>query len=72
MPTIQELYRNLENHELELKGYKRNDDDKKKGSLVLKASNSFDNDKDELAKFGIEDDEDDMALLSEKLQRILR
>ena len=48
MPTIQELYGNLEEHELELKRYKRNGDDKRKKSLALKAFNSFDNDEDEL------------------------
>ena len=42
MPTIQELYGNLEEHELELKRYKRNKDNKRKKSLALKASNSFD------------------------------
>ena len=44
MPTIQELYRNLEEHKLELKRYKRNGDDKKEKTLSLKAFNSFDDD----------------------------
>ena len=42
MPTIQELYGNPEEHELELERYKR------KKSLTLKASNSFDDNDDEL------------------------
>ena len=46
MPTIQELCKNLQRHELELKGYKRNKDEKNKKSLALKAINSFDNDND--------------------------
>ena len=47
MPTIQELCGNLEEHKLKLKRYRKNGDEKKKKSLVLKASNSFD---DELIK----------------------
>ena len=42
MPTIQELYRNLKEYELELKRYKKIDDEKKKKTFTLKASNSFD------------------------------
>ena len=72
MPTIQELYRNLEEHELELKRYKRNGDDKGNKSLVLKASKSFDDDEDELDDNESKEDEDEMAFLSKKLQRILR
>ena len=45
MLTIQELYRNLEEHKLELKRYKRNKDENQKKSLALKALNLLD-DKD--------------------------
>ena len=62
MPPIQELYRNLEEHELEFKRYKRNGDDKKKKSIALKAFNSFDDDDLESME-----DEDEMVLLSKKL-----
>ena len=74
MPTIQELYRNLEEYKLQRKRYKRNNDDKKKRSLSLKISNSFNDDKDEdeLSEVEAEEDEDEMTLLSKKLQRILR
>ena len=72
MPTIQELYGNLEEHELELKRYKKNGDDKRKKTLALKASNSFDDDEDELDENDSKEDEDEMALLSKKLQRILK
>ena len=34
MPTIQELCRNLEVHELEFKRYRKNGDEKKKRSLA--------------------------------------
>ena len=40
--------------------------------LVLKASNSFYDDEDELDDNESKEDEDEMALLSKKLQRILR
>ena len=52
MPTIRELYENLEKHKLELKRYpQKNGDDKKKRSLALNASSSFNNDEDELDEF---------------------
>ena len=47
MPAIKELYGNLKEHELELKRYKRNGDNKRKKTLALKTSTSFDDDKDE-------------------------
>ena len=72
MPTIQELYGNLEEHELKLKRYKKNGDDKRKKTLTLKASNSFDDDEDKLDENDSTEDEDEMAFLSKKLQRILR
>ena len=67
MPTIQELHRNLEEHEVKLKRYKRNSDDKEKKSLTLKASNTFNDDDDELDNLESKEDEDEMALLSKKL-----
>ena len=41
MLTIQELYGNLEKHELKLKRYKRNEYNKRKKTLALKAVRSF-------------------------------
>ena len=72
MPAIQGLYGNLEEHELELKRYKKNGDDKRKKSLALKASTSFDDDEDELDENESKEEDDEMVLLSKKLQRILR
>ena len=72
MQIIQELYRNIEKHKLELKGYKRNADDEKKRSTTLKAYSSSDDDKDELDEFETKDNRDKIALLSKKLQNILR
>ena len=72
MPIIQELYGNLKEHELELKRYKRNGEDKRKKTLALKASSSFSNDEDKLDENETKEYEDEMALLSKKLQRILR
>ena len=67
IPTIQELYGNLEEHELELKRYKRNGDDKRKKTLTFKASSSFDDGKDEMDDNESKEDENEMALLSKKL-----
>ena len=65
-------YGNLEEYELELKRYKKNGDDERKKSLALKASTSFDDDEDEWDENESKEEEDEMALLSKKLQRILR
>ena len=72
IPTIQKPYGNLGEHELELKRHKRKGDDERKKTLALKASNSFDDDEDELDDNESKEDKDEMALLSKKLQRILR
>ena len=72
MLTIQELYGNLKEHKLELKRYKKNGDDEKKKTLALKASNSFDDDENELDQNDLKEGKDEMALLSKRLQRILR
>ena len=67
MPTIQELLGNLKEHELELKRYKKNGDEKRKKTLALKTSNSFDDDEDKLDENESKEDEDEMALISKKL-----
>ena len=67
MLTKQKLYGKLKEHELELKRYKSNCDDKGKKILALKVSNSFDDDEDELDENDSKKDEDEMALLSKKL-----
>ena len=72
MPTTPELYGNIEEYKLELKRYKKNGDDKRKKTLALKASNSFNNDEDELDENESKEDEGEMALLSKKLWKILR
>ena len=72
MPTIQKLYGNIKEHELELKRYKKNGDNKRKKSLALKASTSFDDDEDELDENESKEEDDEMTLLSKKFQRILR
>ena len=64
MPTIQGLYGNLEEHELEQRRYKRNGDDKMKKTLALKASNSFDNDDEKLDENELKKVENKMAFLS--------
>ena len=44
MPSLQELFRNLEEHKIELSRFIRNDDDKKKKILALKATTIFEDD----------------------------
>ena len=48
MASLQGLFRNLKEHEIKLKRFPRNDDNRKKKSLALKAITSFDDDEDEL------------------------
>ena len=57
---------------MELKRCKRNGNDKRKKSLALKASSSFDDeDEDKLVDNESKEHEDEMALLSKKLQKTL-
>ena len=71
MLSIQELFDNFGEHELELKGYKKIRNDKKKRTLALKASIStnedenVDEDKGESIK-GM-DDSEDIILLKKRL-----
>ena len=67
MPTIQELYRNLEEHELDLKRYKKNGDDKRKKSLALKALSLFHDEENELNDNDSKENEDEVAFLCKKL-----
>ena len=46
MPSLQELFGNLEEYEMELKRFFKNDDDRKKKSLPLKVSVNFNDDED--------------------------
>ena len=66
MPTIQKLYGNLKDHELELKSYKKNGVDKKKRPLALKVTKSFEDEDNNVES----DEKDEMVMLSKKIQRI--
>ena len=49
MLSLQELFGNLKEHEMELKSFSRNDDNRKKKSLTFKAVANFnDDDNDKL------------------------
>ena len=43
VPSLQELFGNLEDHEMELKRYSKNNEEKKRISLALKATVNLDN-----------------------------
>ena len=51
---------------MELKIFSRSDDDRKKKSLALKGSTSFDDDEDELQSLEELEDDKELALLSKK------
>ena len=72
MPSIQELFGNLEEHEMELKRFSRNDEDRRKKSLALKAAANFDEDEDESESLEDVDEDDDITLLTKKYQKLLR
>ena len=67
MPVIQEIFGNLEKHELELKRYKNNEDDKKKRTLALKARTSNEEDEGEIKNVEKVNNDEEMALLSKRL-----
>ena len=69
MPSLKELFRNLEEHEMELKRFSRNDEDRRKRSLALKAIANLDDEKDELESLKDLEEDEDLALLSKKYQK---
>ena len=70
MSTLQELFGNLEDHEMELKRYCKNDKEKRRRGLALKANIEDEDDNSESLEETNKDD--DIALLTRKYQRILR
>ena len=72
MPIIQELYENLEEHELELKRYKKIGDEKKKRPLAPKYQTHLMMKMIKLDEIDTKDEEDEMALLCKKLQKNLK
>ena len=71
MPTIQMLYGNPEEQELEVKRFK-NGDDKKKRSLALKATNPFEHEDEDVESYESCDSKNSMTMLSKKIKRILK
>ena len=72
MLTIQELYGTWEEHDLELKRYKKNGDDKKKRKLALKITSFFYDEDEDFDESKTKDEKDKMDLLRKKLQGILK
>ena len=66
MPSLQELFGNLKEHKMELKRLSRNDYDRNKKSLALKATVSFDHDEDESESLKDLDEEKELAFLFKK------
>ena len=65
MPSLQELFGNLEKHEMELKRFSKNDNDRKK-SLPLKPIANFDDDEDELKILEDLEEDEELAFLTKK------
>ena len=72
MPSLQELFGNLEEHEMELKRFSKNDEDRRKRSLALKATVNHDEEEDELESLDDLEEDEELALLSKKYQKFLR
>ena len=72
MPSLQDLFGNLEEHEMELERFSRKDDEREKRNLSLKAATSLDEYGNELESLEDLEEDKDLALLSKKFQKILR
>ena len=57
---------------MELKRFSRKDDERRKRSLTLKATTSLNDDEDELESLDDLEEDEDLAILSKKYQKILR
>ena len=66
MPSLQQLFGNLEDHEMELKRFSGNDNDTKKKSLAFKAIINFNNDEDDLETLKDLEEQGDLVLLYKK------
>ena len=60
MSSLQDLFRNLEEYEIDLSEFIRNDNNKKKKSLALKATTIFEDDLESSKKV---DEVEELALL---------
>ena len=72
MPSLQELFGNLEEHEMDLKRFSKNDEDRRKQCLALKVVTNFDDDEEELESLKDLNKDEDLAFLSKKYQKIFR
>ena len=72
MPTLQELFGNLEDHEMELKRYSKNDEGKRRKSLTLKATINIKDEDNDSKSLQETNEDNEIALLTRKYQRILR
>ena len=69
MPTLQEIFGNLEYHEMELKRYFKNDEEKRRKGLALKATTSIEYEYDDSKNLEeTNDDDDESDLLTKKYQ----
>ena len=71
MHSPQELFGNLEKHEIELKRFSRKDD-RRKRSLAFKATINFYDEEDELESSEDLEEDEDIILSLKKYQKILR
>ena len=72
VPTLQELFGNLEDHEMELKRYSKNDEEKRRRGLALKATVNLDDEEEDSESLEENNEDDELALLTKKYQRFLR
>ena len=72
MPSLQELFRNLDEHEMELRRFTRNDDDRKMKSLDFKAIVNFYDDEDDLESFENLKKDEELSFLKKKNSTIFK
>ena len=71
MPTLQELFSNLEDHEMEIKRYSKNNEERRRKGLALKATTNVKDKDDDFVSLEKTNEDDEIALLTKKYQRIL-
>ena len=72
MHSLQELFGNLNEHEIELKMFSINDEDRRKKNFALKATTNLDDEEKELESLQDLDKDKDLALLYKKYHKFLK
>ena len=70
--TLQEPFGNLEDHEIELKRYSKNDEEKRRRGLAFKATTNMDDEDEDSESLEENNKDDEITFFTKKYQRFLR